>query len=342
MSSTIRITSNYTQSILVQMASAMAVLIGVTVWQWDLFREIYIDNQVNAVGWVINGGIGILFLSGLAQLVTRFFEYRYQEAALNKFLVNLRKNDEPLKGIERQCMIAERYITLFRLNRQQARINHNALAATLHAVESSRNSYLKFVQSVLVLTGVFGTIVSLSIALLGASSIIQGGLQGSQGAGGMSTMIYGMSTALSTTMSAILAYLIFGYFYIKLTDTQTYLISRVEEVTATTLLPHLESAQDKVTMDYSESIRGATEIMRHFDQSQRAYADSAEQLQSSIQQWVESNPPDKLDENAQTSRQMLEQLRDISERQKEMAQRSDQALNEMVHLLREGFRLAGK
>ena len=288
---------------------------------------------------VINGGIAILFLTGLIQLVFRFSEYRNQEAALNRFLVNIRKDDDPLKGIEQKCMIAERYITLGKLNRRRARINHNALAATLHAVESSRNSFLKFVQSVLVLTGVFGTIVSLSIALLGASNIIQVGLGETQGTDGMGTMIYGMSTALSTTMSAILAYLIFGYFYIKLTDTQTYLISRVEEVTATTLLPHLQSIQDKVAMDYSDSIRGATELMQRFDQSQRVYADSAEQLQSSIERLAASYRPELTEVNVEATRQILAQLQEISEKQREMGQRSEQAMNQMVQLLREGFRL---
>ncbi len=342
MSSTTRLTSNYTRSILIQMVAVLAILIGVAVWQWDLFREIYIQNQINRVGWTINGGIAILFLTGLIQLVMRFSEYRYQEVALNRFLVNIRKDDDPLKGIEQKCMIAERYITLGKLNRRRARINHNALAATLHAVESSRNSYLKFVQSVLVLTGVFGTIVSLSIALLGASGIIQAGLSATQGTDGMSTMIYGMSTALSTTMSAILAYLIFGYFYIKLTDTQTYLISKVEEVTATTLLPHLQSLQDKVAMDYSDSIRGATELMQRFDRSQKVYADSAAQLKTSIEQFTASYRPELADANVETTRKILDQLQEISEKQRESGQRSEEALTEMVQLLREGFRLSGK
>jgi hypothetical protein len=342
MSTTTRLTTNYTQSILIQMVLVLAILIGVTVWQWEVFRDIYIQNQVNAVGWTINGGIALLFLSGLAQLVFRFSEYRSQESALNRFLANVHKDDDPLHGIDRKSMIAERYLTLGKLNRRRARINHNALAATLHAVESSRNSYLKFVQSVLVLTGVFGTIVSLSISLLGASSIIQVGLHEAQGTDGMGTMIYGMSTALSTTMTAILAYLIFGYFYIKLTDTQTYLISRVEEVTATTLLPHLQSIQDKVTMDYSESIRGATELMQRFDQSQRIYADSAQQLQASIEQFAENYRPDLTDTSVENGRQLLEEIRGISETQREIAKRNEHALAQMIHLLREGFRLSGK
>ncbi|MBX2868948.1 MAG: MotA/TolQ/ExbB proton channel family protein [Acidiferrobacterales bacterium] len=330
--------TDYTRSVLIQIALVLAVLIGVIIWQWEIFKEIYIDNQVNAVGWAINGAILFLFLTGLAQLVIRFSEYRYQESALNRFLANIRKDDDPLGGIEQKCMIAERYVTLAQLNRRRAKINHGALAATLHAEESSRNSYLKFVQSVLVLTGVFGTIVALSISLLGASDFIQG----NGDTEGMRKMIYGMSTALSTTMSAIIAYLIFGYFYIKLTDTQTYLISRVEEVTATTLLPHLQSVQDKVTMDYSDSIRGATELMQRFDQSQRMYAESAQQLQNTMAQFNADYRPELTDASIETGRMMLEQLQVITEMQREAAVRSERSMRDVIHLLQEGFRLQDK
>ncbi len=342
MANTQTITTNYTRSVLIQMLLVLATLIIVIAWQWDVFQQIYVDNQVNAVGWAINGSIVFLFVSGLAQLVIRFSEYRFQETALNRFLTNIRRDDDPLMGVGQNCMIAERYVTLGQLNRRRARINHNALAATLHATESSRNSYLKFVQSVLVLTGVFGTIVSLSISLLGASDILQFGTQGTSSSDGMGTMIYGMSTALSTTMTAIIAYLIFGYFYIKLTDTQTYLISRVEEVTATTLLPHLQSIQDKVTMDYSDSIRGATELMQRFDQSQKVYANSALLLQSSIEQFAGNFKPDLADSNLETSRQMLQLLQEISEKQHEATARQEVALKQVIVLLEEGFRLPHK
>jgi hypothetical protein len=336
-------TSNYTRSVLVQMLLVLALLVGVIFWQWDVFRQIYIENQVNAVGWAINGGIALLFLTGLIQLMIRFVEYRNQESALNRFLLNIRKDDDPLQGIPKKCMIAERYVTLGQFNRRRAKINHNALAATLHATESSRNSYLKFVQSVLVLTGVFGTIVSLSISLLGASDIIQVGIEPGASTDGMGTMIYGMSTALSTTMSAIISYLIFGYFYIKLTDTQTYLISRIEEVTATTLLPHLQSIQDKVTMDYSESIRGATELMQRFDQSQKNYANAALQLQASIEEFGENlKPISNNSANEENIRLMLEQLREIGNSQQRAAERNEAAQSQMIKLLEEGFRLVHK
>ena len=38
--------------------------------------------------------------------------------------------------------------------------------------------------------------------------------------GSLSVVVHGMSTALSTTMTAILAYLFFGYFYLRVIDIQ--------------------------------------------------------------------------------------------------------------------------
>ena len=269
---------HYTRSVLIQMLVVFFLLACVIVWQWEVVHQIYLKNQLNAVGWAINGGILLLFFCGLVVLIGRFFEYRGQEASISRFLSNVRNNEDPMMGVDRDCMVAERYQTLRDLNRRRANINQSALAATLLAAESSRNSFLKFVHNVLILTGVFGTIVSLSIALLGASDMIQGSGQVGTQTSGLGTMIFGMSTALSTTMTAIIAYLIFGYFYIKLTDTQTYLISRIEEVTATTLLPHLQLNQDAVVKDYSDSIRSAGKLIKRFDESQQHYEHAVRDL----------------------------------------------------------------
>ena len=213
---------NYTRNILLQMLLVLALVAVASIWQREVIFQIYVANQVNAVGWVVNLGIAMLFFSGLAQLIRRFYEYRTQEQAINRFKTNVNNSEEPLAGIRQDSMVAERFLILKNLNRKKANINQGALAATLLASESSRNSFLKFVHNVLILTGVFGTIISLSISLLGASEILQSGGQAAtvvgdvKQASGLGTMIFGMSTALSTTLTAIFAYLFFGYFYIKL------------------------------------------------------------------------------------------------------------------------------
>ena len=335
---------NYTRNILLQMLAVLAVVAAACAWQWDVIYQIYIANQINAVGWVVNGGILILFATGLVELIKRFYEYRTQEQAINRFTINVNNNVEPLLGIRQDSMVAERFLILKSLNRKRANINQSALAATLLASESSRNSYLKFVHNVLILTGVFGTIISLSMSLLGASDILQsGGVAGGLGGvvpdhgSGLGTMIFGMSTALSTTLTAIFAYLFFGYFYIKLTDTQTFLISKIEQVTTTTLMPHLQMNQDAVVQDYSESIRLANELIRKLDESQKIYADSAQALEQAsldLAQQLQQAAGERAD-----NQEMLGLVREVVELQQKTAQSNANNMDEVVTLLQRGFRL---
>lgn len=326
---------HYTQSVLLQMLAVFSLLGGVVAWQWDVVSLIYLKNQINALGWAINGSILLLFLGGLAVLIRRFLEYRMQESAISRFLRNIKRDEEPLAGVSSRTMVAERYRILREINRQRAVVNQNALAATLLAAESSRNSFLKFVHNVLILTGVFGTIISLSLSLLGASDIIQGSGQAAGQASGLSTMIFGMSTALSTTMTAILAYLVFGYFYIKLTDTQTYLISRVEEATTTVLLPDMQPDRDAVVKDYADSIRSAGKLIEHFDQSQRQYDDSIQTLLEATQSL--SRQMNAHDGSAEA--RLAGMLAQVSEQQQRAAAENRELLSAVVDLLQEGFRL---
>ena len=327
------------------MILVLALLAGVSFWQRDIIYQIYIANQVNKVGWAVNGGIALLFVCGLIELIKRFFEYRYQEQAINRFKSNVNNNEEPLLGIRQDYMVAERFLTLKSLNRRRANINQNALAATLLASESSRNSFLKFVHNVLILTGVFGTIISLSISLLGASDILQSGGQAGSLLGsreeaqatGLGTMIYGMSTALSTTMTAIIAYLFFGYFYIKLTDTQTFLISKIEEVTTTTLMPHLQLNQDAIVRDYSEIIRTANELVQKLDHSQKNYSESAESLEIVAQKLADNVRP--ADDKANESRELLELIHEVVVLQQQSITENSKRMGQVVELLQRGFRL---
>jgi len=337
----------FTRNVPLQMAAVFVLLAGIIAWQWDVVRQIYLLNQINALGWAINGSIAALFMCGCGALVWRFWEYRAQEAGMAKLLRNLRDDIEPLHGVDRGGMLAERYLTLLELSQRRADINHNALAATLLAAESSRNSFLKFVHNILILTGVFGTIVSLSLSLLGASDMIHGNAQASGQASGLGAMIFGMSTALSTTMTAILAYLIFGYFYIKLTDTQTYLISTVEEVTATTLLPHLQPSEMAAEREYSDSMRNAAELIKRLEASQHQYEDSIRALVEAAQALSArlAQSSDGAERQAQLEAQTKAQgeqaalLARIGEQQQASAEENRELLTRVVTLLQEGFRL---
>tara|TARA_B100000029_G_scaffold46468_1_gene42803 strand:- start:11357 stop:12298 length:942 start_codon:yes stop_codon:yes gene_type:complete len=290
---------------LIQLAIAGGLLLLAGLWQREFLTEVYIKNQLTTVSWAINGGIVMLFLAALIRLVQSFFRYDKEERALNHFLEQASKRGESMQGIGGDTIIAERYRTLRELNQKRTRIDHSALAATLVAKESSRSGFPRFVHNVMILTGVFGTIVSLSIALLGASEMIVGNTQISS----LGLVVHGMSTALSTTMTAILAYFFLGYFYLKLTDAQTQIIGRVEHATTTLLLPRFQVKEETLIEDFSDIIRAAGALVKRLDASQGQYAETANQLN-----------------------EVLAAYRD------EMRQHS-KGLSEITELLKDGFRL---
>lgn len=314
----------YTRNVLLQFLVAIIIFIALPLWQLDFFKQVYVDNQISSIGWTINGGIALLFLAGLLRVIFLLFRYKGEEESINRFVLNIRIGEDPLKQVGLQSMVSHRYETLKTLHRKRASINHSALAATLLASESSYNSFPKFVHSTLILTGVFGTIVSLSIALLGASTLIENVNQ----IDSLGRVVHGMSTALSTTMTAIIAYLFFGYFYLKLTDSQTYLISRVEEVTATTLLPHLQISQDALLKEYGQIIEATSKLLTKLDNSQAGYSESAKEMTVVIKQ-LERN----LRRDQKQFQEMRESLVGMTLSQTNAMSKSTEAMERLITVL---------
>jgi secreted Zn-dependent insulinase-like peptidase len=325
----IKARQHYTRNVLIQFLFALAIFIFLIIWRIDFFAQVYLENQVSSVGWTINGGILLLFAFGLTRVVLLLLRYMGEEAAINRFVRNLAVEEDPLEHVDPNSIVADRYDTLKMLHRKRASINHSALAATLIATEASYNSFPKFVHNTLILTGVFGTIVSLSIALLGASDMIEGSAQAS----GIGTVIHGMSTALSTTMTAIITYLFFGYFYLKLTDAQTYLISRVEEVTATHLMPHFQLSSDAMLKEYGDAITSAANLVKRFDKAQAAYQMAAQQMAESISQLHTAVVRDE-----QQVRQMNNKLEQLVNVTNKNFQKEDRTIERVISLLHKDFR----
>ncbi len=294
------------RKILVRMLLLGAVAVGVIVWQADFLLDVYFRNQLTSVGWIANSAIVALFLAGLVRIIQILWKYMREEAALAALVGNLCQDaEDPTEGLSVDSIIVARYRTLRELNAQGASINHSALAATLAGTTSMDASFPKFVNNVLILTGVLGTIIALSIALLGASDMLGGGVEVT----GMGTVIYGMSTALSTTMTAIFCYLFFGYFYLKLTDAQTNLLSNVEHVTATTLIPRFQPPAETTANQFTNMLRAARDLLERLQQAHANFAAAGERLQDTLELY------------------RLEQ------------QTVGRSLTSIKHLLREGFRL---
>lgn len=245
----------------------------------DFIQGLYFEHQLTSAGLMINGSIVLVFLLGLVKIVIVLVTYMGEESDLARFFAHLKKgNTNLLKGVSTGSIIARRYNTIAGLSEHNARINQSALAATLVADEGTRISFSRYVSNILILTGVFGTIVSLSIALVGASDL----LETTQDTASMGLVIHGMSTALSTTITAILCYLFYGYFYLKLGDAQVHLLAGVEEVTTVYLVPMYAHDKDTMLDEVAGLIHGLRQTAEVMKAVQLNYAEAGVRLQDML------------------------------------------------------------
>jgi hypothetical protein len=297
---------NFSRRVLIRLLILGVIVLLILVANIGLLNQLYFENQNTPVGIIVNGSILVVFLLGLAKIIMALLYYTQEETALARFLRQFKEGeDRALKGINPKSVIARRYGIIKALSEDFASINHSALAATLLADESTRTSFARYVSNILILTGVFGTIVSLSVALVGASNL----LDAAQETGDMGLVIHGMSTALSTTITAILCYLFYGYFYIKLTDAQTHFLSGVEEITTVYLLPR--HARDSETMLHE--VAGLIHALR----------EAADGLRTTQLEYAEAGT----------------RLNTVAARLDERMRGATENMDDIKQLLRDGFRL---
>ena len=302
----IQFRASYSRSVLLQLILLSIMLVLIILINLQFVSDIYFKNQATRVGYIVNGSILVLFAVGLFRIISLLMRYSLEELALARFLRNVEDEEaRPTDKISKNSLIARRYRSVVEISKQNVAVNHSALASTLIASESTRLSLPKFISNILILTGVFGTIVSLSIALLGASNIIDS----ADGIGNMGMVIHGMSTALSTTTTAIVCYLFFGYFYLKVTDVQTQLLSGIEQATALYIMPRFTYQTDSMLHEIGNLVRSLREAAERMGQVEADFADAGRQMNDMMGSYSDS--VGNLDQN----------------------------IEEIKHLLRDGFRL---
>lgn len=275
---------HFSRNTLLLMLAVGSVLVAGLYWQKDLLQTVYFKDQLTTFGLAINGTILAIFTIGLLRMVQIFFSYSAEEAAVRRFILNQEQElENPLHKVTNNRIISRRYHAMAHLHAANTPISQGALASTLLANESTRTSLPKFISNVLILTGVFGTIVSLSIALLGASDL----LENSVNVGGMGLVIHGMSTALSTTITAIICYLFFSYFFLKLTDAQTNLISAVEQVTTAYLAPKFQVDKETTLYEFTGLVRSLQELVKQMHASQQISGETEQRIEKMIDQQQE-------------------------------------------------------
>jgi uncharacterized protein YoxC len=132
-----------------------------------------------------------------------------------------------------------------------------------------------------------------------------------------------MLTALSTTITAIISYVIFGYFYTRLNDVQTHFLSGVEHLTSVYLLPRYVKSGDDIVHKMSDLIKSVIHAADRLRTTQETYHDTAMTLQQTQETYHDAAI--RLQQTVTTNRQHIDQLVD--------------EIHGIKKLLREGFRL---
>ena len=123
----------------------------------------------------------------------------------------------------------------------------------------------------------------------------------------MSVIIGGMSSALSTTMSAIVCFIVFAYFYMRLNDSRVQLLSGIEDATTLYMLPKISHSEES--------------LIRHVANLTIALNKSADRIAQ-----VEG---DFIKAGAQLQQAVNDLHKGVT----------NTGMNEVITLIREGFRL---
>ena len=234
---------------LVQVVVFLVVSAGLIFYKKAAIATLVTSGDISKAGLLINGIILLLFLAGLFKIVLTLFRYTDEHHAVIKVAKNLKSNVlEPLAGVASKRLIAKRYHDIEWVTKHGSPVNHAALASSTNASESTRLTFIRFVHSTLILAGVFGTVVSLSMALIGASGL----LNSPEGVKEMGLIISSMSSALSSTVVAIVCFFVFAYFYLRLNDSRIQLLNDIEEVTGLYILPKASHTEEGLIAKVSE------------------------------------------------------------------------------------------
>ena len=224
------------QVVLVILAIAALVVINL-----PIILNFYENGDISKVGFIINGIILTLFSLGILRIIMVLVRYVIQHSILLQLTGLLKENaKDPTARLPQKSMAVQRYKSVAWVIDQDAPVNQGALAASSNARENTRLTFIRFVHSTLILAGVFGTVVSLSMALIGAAGL----LNSPEGVKEMSTIIGGMSSALSSTITAIVCFFIFAYFYLRLNDARIQLLTSIEDMTSMFLIPKVTHSED--------------------------------------------------------------------------------------------------
>ena len=300
------ISTNTARSTLFQIVVFLVLMAAALFWQKDNIASLYLSGEINPIGWLLNGVIILLFLWGMGRITSLLLSYSREHAVLERLINAITDGaNDPIGRLPENGLAVQRYQYVQAMARKNAQVNQGALASNLSTSEQSRFTLVRYVNSILILLGVFGTVVSLSIALIGASSL----LDSPEGANKMGMIIGGMSSALSTTMTAIVCFVIYAYFYLRLNNSRAQLLNGIESMTSTYLLPGITHTEESMIRKVAELTVALNTSAERLNEMQQHMMVAATQLTKAVSMQASGSGV------------------------------SEESIQEMKDLLREGFRL---
>lgn len=311
------------RQILVQMAVVLAAAVTVAVlvflWKIDAVAGVLFGDPRPLI---LNGVILVLFFLGVWQLFKGVRYYGKQERQISEFMSRRAEGyptEQVLAEFSDPSLLRERHTNIKELFEGGGPVDHGAISAIMLAGESIQSSFPRFVNNVLILTGVFGTVSSLIFALVGATDVLQTAVPGS----GMGLLLLGMNTALTTTATAIVCYFFFTYFFHRYTDLQTWVISRLERAALLYIVPDFTYEAETVNHQTKLLVEDVRKLVFEMREGMAGMAQAVTQIDKSI-------------------RSREDQGRELIARQDSQNGKLDESLAQLAELrsvLIEGFRL---
>lgn len=245
----------------------------------DVVTQFFYTTQAGQLGLVLNGVILLIFLIGLVRMILLFLVYSREQDMLENFIKRAEDNAaNPAYGLPESALVVNRYYAVQTIARQHAPINQAALAAALLAGQASQFTLVRFVNSILILAGVLATVISLAIALMGAAGL----MNSPDSMKNMWDIIGGMSNSLSTTVTAIICYVFFAYFYLRLQDARTQLLANIEDVTSLYILPRFKHAENNLMHDVAVLAAELRKASETIGLVQNRFLQAGERLQLAV------------------------------------------------------------
>jgi len=275
----VNIRKSSAKSTLIQVVIFLIIIAALIFWKKNDIANLYTSGEISKTGMIINGIIIALFLLGMFRIVMTLFRYINEHQILLKLVEYLKENAQnPASRLPGDSIAVQRYNAVKWVAQQGSPVNQAAMAASLNASENSHLTVIRFVHSTLILSGVFGTVVSLSMALIGAAGL----LNSPEGVKEMGTIISGMSSALSSTVTAIVCFFIFAYFYLRLNDARIQILTYIEDVTSLYLLPRVTQTETGMIHQVATLTQALNDAAAKLLMVEKSFINAGDHLQQAV------------------------------------------------------------